>query len=216
MSRREAMLIGVGGRKEHGKDAFARGICDGSSWQLLGMSDPLMDAAIALNPSISVTKELGLPGTAGQVPLSELVTKHGWTTAKRVPEVRAFLIRLGTVVGRGMIGEDIWVNIARRKIVALLERGVNVAITGIRFPNELEMVQQLGGHTVWVHRPGVEPDALSNDVSERSVDMFDFDHVIDNDGSIEQLHERAQDLLRNLQESDPGLPLAARIERSGS
>lgn len=51
-------VVGVGGRKGHGKDTFA-GLL-GEDWVVIGMSDPLYEAVLKLNPLVELVSS---PGT---------------------------------------------------------------------------------------------------------------------------------------------------------
>lgn len=209
-------LIGIGGRKRHGKDAFAKHLAEQNpdDWTITGMSVALFAAALTLDPIIHLPREYRrrwrkrLLETAASrtdswldmmfpdirhrfVRLSHVVRAAGETAAKEVPEVRQFLQRLGTDVGRDMIDQDVWVRAAGRKIEQLRAQGKNVVITGIRYPNELAMVQRLGGTTFWVERPGMPADASDSHESEHALSLRDFDHSIMNIGTLDDLREQA-------------------------
>ena len=74
----------------------------------------------------------------------------------------------------------------------------NWIITDMRFPNELEAVKSRGGITIRVNRPydSLNQDSLfslqkqqetNNHPSETALDNAEFDYVINNDSSIEDL-----------------------------
>lgn len=179
-------VVGVGGRKGHGKDTFA-GLL-GEDWVVIGMSDPLYEAALKLNSPVELVSS---PGT--YIPLGVYLDSFcggDWTEAKKNPSVRVLLQRLGTDVVRDMVDEDAWVDIMRFRVECLLREGKKVVVTGIRFPNELEAIRGFGGKTVWVERPGVE-DGDSH-ISEAAVAMQSFDFVVNNSGSIEDLGRAAR------------------------
>lgn len=179
-------VVGVGGRKGHGKDTFA-GLL-GDDWVVIGMSDSLYEAALKLNSPVELVSS---PGT--YIPLGVYLDSFcggDWTEAKKNPGVRVLLQRLGTDVVRDMVDEDAWVDIMRFRVRCLLNAGKKVAVTGIRFPNELEAIKRFGGKTVWVERPGVEDGDLH--ISEAAVAMQSFDFVVNNSGSIEDLGEAAR------------------------
>jgi hypothetical protein len=179
-------VVGVGGRKGHGKDTFA-GLL-GEDWVVIGMSDPLYEAVLKLNPLVELVSS---PGTC--IPLSVYLDSFcggDWTEAKKNPGVRVLLQRLGTDVVRDMVDEDAWVDIMRFRVRCLLNEGKKVVVTGVRFPNELEAIKRLGGKTVWVERPGVG-DGDSH-ISEAAVAMQSFDFVVNNSGTIEDLGRAAR------------------------
>lgn len=181
----EPVLIGLGGYAGAGKDAFAEFLRDDHGVTLMGMSEPLLDALVLLNPWI--------PGVSfperDKMRFVDHLDAVGYTEAKKHPEVRRLLQVLGTEIGRDMIGQDTWTNVARKKILAEFAHGRSVALTGIRFPDELAMVHELSGASVWIRRPGVEP-ALGH-VSDRTLSPHDFDIVVDNSGTLDVLREFA-------------------------
>jgi hypothetical protein len=93
-----------------------------------------------------------------------------------------------------MIDENVWVDIAIRKIEALTAQGKSVAITGIRYLNERDMLNVLGGRGVWVERPGLE--VKQGHASESSLSSADFDMVLFNDGTVEDLLLKVDDQVK--------------------
>lgn len=66
---------------------------------------------------------------------------------------RQMLQTLGTEWGRGMVCDDLWVRIARRRIESA---GDFVVVTDVRFDNEAEMLREMGGEVWLVERPGAD------------------------------------------------------------
>lgn len=179
-------LIGVGGRKGQGKDAFAHLL--GSDWTVIGMSDTLYDALLRLDPPVEVGGK--------NLNVSEFLYQRcsgDWVVAKRNPDVRQLLQRLGTDVVRDLVDEDAWVKMMERKVLEHLQVGRNVAVTGIRFPNELLAIRRLGGLTVWVER--FTPDlAEDTHISEVSLNSEDFQVQVSNTGSLDDLQRVASQI----------------------
>ena len=64
-----------------------------------------------------------------------------------------------------------------------------------REPEEIQRFKdELGAITVLVRRAEHENEVESND-SDANVDNFDYDFVIENDGTIADLHERASEFV---------------------
>ena len=79
---------------------------------------------------------------------------------------------------------DYWV----KRLEAKLHGLERVVIDDVRFPNEVEMIQRLGGKVIRIDRPG---PAESTHASEIELDSFDgWDDVIVNDGTLRELEER--------------------------
>lgn len=185
-------LIGIGGRLAAGKDTVADYLV-GKGWIKFGMSDPLHQSMMKLNPIVDA---YGTEGgiDAEVVTYREAIEERGYTEAKaEFPEVRRILQVFGTEVGRDLFGENVWVDIMKRRAAAAMETQ-NVIVTGIRFINEVEAIRELGGKLWWVDRHEATNVAV-NHASENSVSGKDFDEVIPNYGTIEALY-RDVDTLR--------------------
>lgn len=177
-------ILGLGGYKESGKDAFAEAL-PSEEWTVLGMSSPLLDASRAINPYL---RDVDLT-----VQEWERACGGNYTTMKaKSADYRGLLQRMGTDFGRNMVDENIWVNIAIDSIKRELANGKSAVVTGMRFPNELEAIRNLGGRLGWVERDGVKaPSDLH--VSESSVSVDDFDFIIENNSTLEDLQKLARE-----------------------
>lgn len=180
-----ATLIGLGGRLRAGKDTVADALVVNRGFRKMGMSDALADALLVLDPVIPDWPTLGT-----STRYSVIIRAVGYVEAKTNPEVRRLLQKLGTEVGRDMIDQNVWVDIIERRIRESLAAGVSVAVTGIRFPNEVSMIRRVGGSLVWVSRPALE-DPAGDHASESSVSVLDFDHHILNVGTVAELERDA-------------------------
>ena len=185
-------LIALGGWLRSGKDAFADRLVEAHGWLKTGMGELILEHVLALNPWIRVTIREGLrlrirPGFHRA---RKLVARLGYVEAKTIREFRTFMQLDGVEAGRNFFGEDIWITTMRTRISTLLAQGQRVAFTGVRFPNELAMANDLGALTLWVDRPGVTAPVNAHD-TERSITRDAFQDVIDNDGTLADLHEKA-------------------------
>ena len=106
--------------------------------------------------------------------------------------MRVLLQRFGSDVGRGMFGEDFWVDQAFRG----LSFSEDYVFTDVRFPNEGEAIRGRGG-VVWnVVRPGV--GVANGHVSECAMGGFVFDETVVNDGSLADLEGKVLLCLKSL------------------
>lgn len=82
-----------------------------------------------------------------------------WATELGIPGFtpRMALQVIGTDVLRKHFDNDIWIKSLKRKILASLSSGTNVVITDCRFPNEANMVKEVGGSVVTIKRDCVVP-----------------------------------------------------------
>ena len=194
------LVLGMGGKLRSGKDTVADYLVHEYGFVKLGMSDALNEAMQLINPIVDYQEGSILRYAA----LVEIV---GYAKAKENPEVRRLLQKLGTEVGRKIMGENTWVEIARRKIQNHLDKGTPVVITGMRFPNEIRMIHSLGGLSVYVERPSLEISttqptervtaALDAAIhaSETSLHPEDFNYEIQNTGTLVDLYAAADHMM---------------------
>jgi hypothetical protein len=188
-------IIGVLGKKRHGKDTFATRLTEEHGFTRYAFADALREAALALDPLIVVEPDemYLLPWGAvfaglahDYVRLSELVRLIGWERAKEIREVRRTLQRMG--VGVRELDPDFWVRVVMDAVDN--HRGP-IVITDVRFSNEVgAVITRPFGRTVRVINPRV-PVSLDQHISETALDLYVPDHVIMNSGTIEDLHRYA-------------------------
>lgn len=189
-------LYGMGGLLRSGKDTISDRLVEKHGYVKLGMSDPLHQAMMTLDPIVG-KKVINLSDASMKKDLLEVVEEVsyvdateelGYTKAKEIyPEYRRLLQAFGTDVMRNMFGENVWVDLAAQRIEELREEGKeNIVITGIRYPNELRMLVNLGGQSIWVDRTS---SVASTHSSETSVHPSQFDSVLDNTGTLEDLYK---------------------------
>jgi hypothetical protein len=104
--------------------------------------------------------------------------------------VREFLQKLGTSALRDGLHENSWIN----ALMADYKSDSNWIITDTRFPNEAEAIKKAGGIIIRIERPGIDPVNLHT--SETSLDNWDFDHLVINDGSITDLTKKIKKVLK--------------------
>lgn len=170
-------LVGLSGFARAGKDTLGQILVEDHGYVRASFADPLREFALALDPLVYV----GLPDS---IRLTDVVAMRGWESAKEIPEVRRLLQRLGTEAGRGVLGDDIWVNAAMQK----LDENVDYVFTDTRFPNEGDSIKAMGGEVWRINRPGQQ--AINGHSSEMAMVGYDFDRVIENDGTIQELRDR--------------------------
>jgi len=182
------MHFGICGYAEAGKDVVADLLVAEFGFVKVNMSDALDHYLQVLNPLIAYERD---PITQGEGILegavviwqfaryAELRQMMSLTEAKKIPEVRELLQRLGTDVGRA-IDPLMWV----KEVERLAVKHERVVTTGIRFPEEADMLDFL----IYVDRLGVGP---KNDHPSEQLDAIfaRSDVAIPNDGTIEQLQQ---------------------------
>jgi hypothetical protein len=137
---------------------------------------------------------------------------------------RLALQLLGTEAGREIFGDTLWISALKRHIDNL-SAGVNkdFVVTDVRFPNEIDAINNWGGFVYRVRR-GEEPEwyklaemqnrtpdghqHLNENVGRTMQDKYpdvhfsewawvgsEFDGIIENDGSVADLHEKIEELI---------------------
>lgn len=190
------MIIGVSGYARSGKDTLAQHLVKHYGFKQVSFADILREAVFLLNPIVGYrTETLGdyeerLSITAVRV--QDVINKFGWGGYKETKfgdEIRALLQRLGTEVGRQLLGEDIWVTAAFK----LMNSDENYVLPDCRFPNEARTVKEFGGTVLRVNRPGFGP--VNSHASEVGLDDWEFDAVITNDGTQEEFAAKVDDFM---------------------
>jgi len=178
------MLLGISGYAQAGKDTIADRLCDVHGFRRVAFADLLRRCAEALDPIVGIDPD-GSPVT-----YKETLEYNGYEASKHLfPEFRGILQRLGTEVGRKLLGDNIWVDAT----LASLEPGIDYVVTDARFANEAQAILKEGGLMVRVKREGTGP--VNDHLSETALDDWDFDHIIINDGTIEDLNDKIDRLI---------------------
>ena len=133
---------------------------------------------------------------------------------------REFLQKLGTEAMRDGLHTNVWVNALFADYKRALDlvksedpkydlkveevgEYPNWIITDMRFPNEMEAVKEKEGITIRVNRPvhalSQENNAVQLHPSETALDNADFDYVIENSGSFDDLMVKVEAILKKEQ-----------------
>ena len=151
--------------------------------------------------------------------------KINWQTAyKTVYTPRLLLQHIGTELFRNQIIDGIWVNALmseykpKEELVGTTPENIqwgevypNWIITDTRFPNELQAVKDKGGINIRVNRPKERELILRNATSiidtrktlepehksETALDNAEFDYVILNNGTIEDLVNECRNIIKD-------------------
>lgn len=116
-----------------------------------------------------------------------------------IPEIgtscRHLTRTLGTEWGRCIIDQNLWVKVARKRI--LKEQGDTfrrpICFDDLRFPNELELLKKHGFTLIRVVRETDRNDSHESDLALRDYDAWD--HVVENNGTPEEFNFKIQKLL---------------------
>jgi hypothetical protein len=125
----------------------------------------------------------------------------------------------GTEVCRQGFHDDIWIASLEHR---LRQARDNIVISDCRFPNEIDAIRRQGGYVIrvirgddplWFHEARSHilhqtplPRGLPH-ASEWAWAGTDFDRIIENDGTLDELYSQINDLVRDLRAAREGLVL---------
>lgn len=173
------MIIGVSGYAQTGKSTTADILVRDFNYVEKSFAGPLKEALLKLDPYIDTNTRL-----------ASTVERYGWEFAKKYPECRALLQRMGTEVGREMWGQTFWVDQAMNSIAGM----PRVAFSDVRFLTEASAIKDRGGIIIRVNRKGYSP--VNSHPSEVELDDFAFDYVVENNGSINDLMKKIVKIMK--------------------
>jgi hypothetical protein len=199
------MILGICGLQGAGKDTLADILCEGHGYVRLSFAGILKDVCAVL---FGWDREM-LEGRTSAARLEREVVDEWWSQRLGIPGFtpRLALQLIGTDVMRNHFHDQIWVAALERRLML----SPRVVITDCRFPNEMAMIRGAGGQILHVER-GSEPAWVSAYKNEGVVPVGvhsseyvwmgeRFDHVVQNDGSLEDLGSIIHGVL-NIQKSE--------------
>ena len=198
----DSVVLGFAGKKRSGKDTaagFARVYLETQGYVVhtLAFADELREAALDLDPWV-VNETCGVFSR-----LSHVIRRYGWEGVKDSQYgdgVREVLQRLGTEVIR-VRQKSFWVDVLMDKIRKILtdaahnDIDVAVLVTDVRFINEAEAIDVLGGTIIGLDRvTALEDGHISEEPLPES--MSYTMKVIDNNGSLSNLQRKVESQVR--------------------
>lgn len=196
-------IIGFAGLKGAGKDTAASVLIDEFGFTNLKMAGGLKAMTYAYLSYIGVPDHTAYRLVDGDLKETPHEAFAGKTS-------RLFQQVLGTECGRTYFGIDFWVDAFK----AATKTHSKVVCTDVRFPNEVAAIRELGGEVYRINNFSAIPENVIHNPtwldhllvkmgwskglilhpSERYVLSLDVDGELDNNGSIEDLHEQVLSL----------------------
>ena len=209
------IIVGVCGFQGSGKDTVADYLVNVHGFRRISFAGTLKDAVSAI---FGWDRELLEGRTKESRDWREKVDKW-WANKLNMPHLtpRWVLQYWGTEVARKAFHDNIWIHSVEYKLSTISD---NVVISDVRFPNEIKSIKDVGGMVIRTHR-GPDPewyhaaeivnkgptknlswasnkaflDNYKIHVSETSWIGTDFDAILDNDGTIDDLYSQINQLL---------------------
>lgn len=179
------MIVAITGKKHSGKNTVADMLSEALGWPVVSFAHKLKKMTCALT---GCTMEQ-LEDYAFKE--STLVPTYLWPfcNSDTPPTYRSFLQGMGTDIMR-TIYPNIWIE------ATLNEAPDDVIVSDCRFPNEQGYVESYNGIVVKVLRCGIS----SNDSHASEVEMESIvpDVTIVNDGSLEELRDKVNELAKDI------------------
>lgn len=189
------MIIGISGKMGSGKDTVAKiiqyltldseGLTReewkseinnshvGCSWQVKRFADKVKEIATLLT---------GIPREKFEdQEFKKSFLSEKWSVNGIKLTVREMLQKIGTDAMRDNFHPNVWVNALFASYNPLNDKWL---ITDTRFPNEARAIKERGGIMVRVERKGLPENTH---ISETALDDWEFDYVIENNGTFEDL-----------------------------
>ena len=189
------MIIGICGLISSGKGTVADILVEEHGFKKLSFADALKDGVSAM---FDWPRHL-LEGDTEESREWREKSDTFWTeeTGREI-SLRLVLQLVGTECMRQGFYDGVWVSLAKKKLVRFPSQ--NWVLPDTRFPNEINMIHSVGG-TIWRVKRGQDPawfeplrenNIIPNDVhpSEYEWVRSEFDQVIENEGTLEDLRSQ--------------------------
>jgi len=168
------MLIGISGSAGAGKDTLAEYLWRTHTFTRIAFADPMKRATQAI---------FGLSDEqTWSRDLKEISIPYWGLSPRRMFQM------VGTDAMQGTFGRDVWLK--RWKLsYEMVKDSENVVVPDVRFPQEAELIRELGGYIIQLNRKcenGLDAEAKAH-VSEAGISVKYLDFVLHNDSSIDDM-----------------------------
>ena len=190
------MIIGLCGEQGSGKDTVANILISEYGFVKLTFASTLKDVVAIL---FSWPRDL-LEGLTEESRLWRETVDDFWSAKLSIPSFtpRKALQMIGTDLFRIHFNNDIWINIIENKIGAMLKNNpnTNIVISDCRFTNEFSLIKQFSdSYIIMILREKNNSINKLYHSSETEWVNYNFDAILQNDNSIDDLKSNLKSLL---------------------
>jgi hypothetical protein len=192
------MIIGLCGAQGSGKDTVANILISEYGFVKLTFASTLKDVVAIL---FSWPRDL-LEGLTEESRLWRETVDDFWSEKLNISGFtpRKALQMIGTDLFRLHFNNDIWISIVENKISAMLKNNpnTNIVISDCRFANEFSLIKKFpDSHIITILREkNYSINKLAHS-SETEWVNYNFDAILQNDNSIDELKSNLKSLLRS-------------------
>jgi hypothetical protein len=212
------MIIAFCGFAGSGKDTAADYLVDFHNFRRMSFAGPLKDTVAAI---FGWDRKMLEGRTSYDRKVREQVDAW-WANRLGISHLtpRWVLQNWGTDVLRNAFHQDIWIASLENK---LRHDDTDIVVTDARFPNEMKSIKSVGGYIIrikrgddptWIDDARIVNSGPSNLNYEKSLNNLNqlrvhysernwidepVDFIIENDGNIDQLFEKIENLISNLE-----------------
>ena len=180
-------LLAIHGKARSGKDTFAHALMQHRPFYRMAFADPLKAAVAGL---FNIPQQRAFSDNKDQV-------LEAWGLT-----LRDVLQRFGTEAMRNNFGDDFWVNRWQAEFDSLSKEQL-VVITDLRYPNEAKRVRDLGGRVIHISRGSAGlGGGEGQHASEQRLPFKFGDFLIDNNGSFDDLADRARSIILDIETTE--------------
>lgn len=192
------MIVGLIGFIGSGKSTTAQILCEQHQFEEDAVAKSLKDAVSA----IFGWHRAWLDGTTAADRAWREATDEWWTKQLQTNVTpRRMMQWIGTDLLRNQISDNIWLATLKLRLSNTVTTRHNIVITDLRFPNEIDMIRNMGGTIVRVIRPDTDPseeDLRAKHESEKAMAKLESDYIIVNDSDLESLKTKVKQLFEHL------------------
>ena len=211
------MIISLSGEAGTGKDTAAEYLINNYGFSRVAFADELKQMC---SKAFNLPMELFEDRRLKDAPFMEMVTLNAEHVFSIIDHIRQYiqvdagideaiiakhlgmqfksprhlLQYVGTDIARADIKDSIWVDI----VIAKLKAQGNFVVTDSRFANERNILKDLGANLVRVKRPNIILSASGHSSESDLGKDSDYDYVLENSNSINDLHNSINNIYLQL------------------